>query len=117
MNFRMFKEISSGGVIYHISKEKVIYFLLLKHKNGNHWDLPKGHIESGESTYEAALREITEETGLVKEDLKFIKELKHRNCYSFTRDYQTIKKVVYLYLFESFSNVIRLSEEHSNYNQ
>ncbi|MGI8869292.1 MAG: NUDIX hydrolase [Mycobacteriales bacterium] len=28
------------------------------------WSLPKGHVESGETTEEAALREVAEETGI-----------------------------------------------------
>jgi 8-oxo-dGTP pyrophosphatase MutT (NUDIX family) len=28
------------------------------------WSLPKGHIESGETTEEAAIREVAEETGI-----------------------------------------------------
>lgn len=31
------------------------------------WDLPKGHIEAGETAVEAALREVEEETGIVAE--------------------------------------------------
>ncbi len=34
------------------------------------WDLPKGHIETGESAVEAALREVREETGIVAEALR-----------------------------------------------
>lgn len=30
-----------------------------------HWDLPKGHVEVGESCREAALREVEEETGII----------------------------------------------------
>ena len=111
----MISETSSGGVVYYISKENFVHFLILKHKNGDHWDLPKGHIESGESIYETALREITEETGLTKNDLKFIKELKHKNNYSFKQGSLTISKTIHLFLFESSSNIIHLSEEHSEY--
>ncbi|MDB5841105.1 MAG: hydrolase [Herminiimonas sp.] len=39
--------------------------LLLCHVTGtNHWDIPKGMRESGESTLHAAKRELREETGL-----------------------------------------------------
>ena len=37
-------------------------FLLMKHRD--RYDLPKGHVESGESNLECALREMTEETGI-----------------------------------------------------
>lgn len=40
--------------------------VLLAHATGtNHWDIPKGHGEVGETHAEAALREMVEETGLV----------------------------------------------------
>jgi len=37
--------------------------LLCIHRLG-HWDLPKGKVEPGESIEEAAMREVTEETGI-----------------------------------------------------
>ena len=37
-------------------------FLLMRHKD--RWDLPKGHVDSGESDVETALREMVEETGI-----------------------------------------------------
>ncbi|NEX61092.1 NUDIX hydrolase [Noviherbaspirillum galbum] len=46
--------------------------LLLCHVTGtNHWDIPKGLREYGESTLEAAKRELREETGLQFEDAMF----------------------------------------------
>lgn len=40
--------------------------VLLAHATGtNHWDVPKGQGEEGETPREAALRELVEETGLV----------------------------------------------------
>ena len=46
--------------------------LLLCHVTGtNHWDIPKGMLEPGESTLQAAQRELMEETGLVLDDAFF----------------------------------------------
>ncbi len=42
-------------------------FLLMKHPN--RWDLPKGHVDEGESDLECALRELNEETGITSEDI------------------------------------------------
>jgi len=57
------KTLSCGAVIYRKVQGRVV-FLLLKHTNGNHWSLAKGHTESGETEVQTALREIDEETGL-----------------------------------------------------
>ncbi len=37
-------------------------FLLMRHKD--RWDLPKGHVDPGETDVECALREMVEETGI-----------------------------------------------------
>jgi 8-oxo-dGTP pyrophosphatase MutT (NUDIX family) len=55
-------EVSSGGVIYRRTSN-AIEILLIKDSYGN-WGFPKGHVEAGESSQEAALRECREETGL-----------------------------------------------------
>lgn len=49
---------AAGGVVWNEHNE-----LLMIYSRG-HWDLPKGHVESGESGRLAALREVEEETGL-----------------------------------------------------
>jgi 8-oxo-dGTP pyrophosphatase MutT (NUDIX family) len=38
--------------------------LLISTAGGRRWQLPKGHLEAGESREEAALREVREETGV-----------------------------------------------------
>lgn len=49
---------AAGGVVTNLSGE-----LLMIQLRGR-WDLPKGHVESGESSRAAALREVEEETGI-----------------------------------------------------
>ena len=60
MSFFNPKRLSCGVVILNRERE-----LLLCHVTGqNHWDLPKGGIDPGETPLEAALRETREESGL-----------------------------------------------------
>jgi bis(5'-nucleosidyl)-tetraphosphatase len=56
-------EKSCGAVVFYQTGAQIEY-LLLCHRNGNHWGFPKGHVEEGESEIETALREIYEEAGL-----------------------------------------------------
>ncbi|KXK38198.1 MAG: NUDIX hydrolase [Bacteroidetes bacterium OLB9] len=63
-----FTEIEAGGgLVYNEDKE----FLFI-YRRGS-WDLPKGKIEANESKKEAALREISEETGIKK--MNIVKKL------------------------------------------
>lgn len=54
---------SCGAVIYRKHSGRV-ELLLLRQRVSNSWSFPKGHMESGESERQTALREIREETGL-----------------------------------------------------
>jgi 8-oxo-dGTP pyrophosphatase MutT (NUDIX family) len=58
---------AAGGLIKHSSGK----YLFIE-KNGK-WDLPKGHIEQGESPETCALREVHEECGIT--DHKIIKAI------------------------------------------
>ena len=56
---------SSGFLLFR--KQKQLQFLLMKHSS--RWDLPKGHLDPGETKQQAALRELKEETGLQASDV------------------------------------------------
>lgn len=49
---------AAGGLVENAAGE-----ILMMRRRG-WWDLPKGHVEEGETHEQAALREVTEETGL-----------------------------------------------------
>lgn len=48
-----------------ISKDDSGY-VFVKHKDRDTWEIPGGHIETNESSFEAAKRELIEETGAKK---------------------------------------------------
>ncbi|MEL6657139.1 MAG: NUDIX hydrolase [Bacteroidota bacterium] len=49
---------AAGGLVYNFARQWLLIF------RREHWDLPKGKIDPGESQEEAAIREVQEETGL-----------------------------------------------------
>ncbi|MFM1946557.1 MAG: hypothetical protein RL207_840 [Bacteroidota bacterium] len=61
---------TAGGLVYHPKSDSYLWI-----KRLGLWDLPKGKIEQGESSKDAAIREIIEECGLTGK-----LSLKHRIC-------------------------------------
>ena len=90
----MKREISAGGVVYNRKKKKI---LLIKDSYGR-WAFPKGLIEKGETTEQAALREVEEETGL--KELKIVKKLGSIK-YIYTLKGKRIFKIVTFFLMET----------------
>ncbi len=54
-----FRSLKAAGGVVKNSSEQTLMIL----RNGR-WDLPKGHLERGESLEQCALREVEEETGI-----------------------------------------------------
>ena len=67
-------EMSAGAVLYTIIDNKINYLISLDFHNN--WGFPKGHLEQGETSVDAAIREIKEEVGIdATLDTNFKKEL------------------------------------------
>lgn len=56
------QETSAGGVVYRLDGGAPLYLLI--RDSYQNWGFPKGHLEQGERAEDAALREVSEETGL-----------------------------------------------------
>ncbi len=56
------KQFTASGVL--VSTEEQQRILLVHHKKLNTWLQPGGHVERDENPYEAAVREVMEETGI-----------------------------------------------------
>jgi 8-oxo-dGTP pyrophosphatase MutT (NUDIX family) len=106
------REFSAGGLAFRRSQGK-LFFLLIKDHNGK-WALPKGLVgdnHKGESAEEAALREVSEETGLPIKKLRIVEKLGDiKYVYTYKWDESRhpgikkgdrIFKIVSLYLIES----------------
>ena len=103
------EERSAGFVLCRRSEGRRLY-LILRHRNGGHWAFPKGRIEPGEDELGAALREVTEETGIAR--LRTIPGFRESVAYRFTRGDRSISKTVVYFLAETETERVRLSDEH-----
>src|SRR5437773_11170289 len=55
----------AGGVVYRMGATGIEYLLVEpSQEKRNEWLLPKGHIKEGETSENAAVREVREETGV-----------------------------------------------------
>jgi 8-oxo-dGTP pyrophosphatase MutT (NUDIX family) len=58
---------AAGGVVWRRGARDQLEVLLVHRPRYDDWSLPKGKLTSGESSLEAAVREVAEETGFVCE--------------------------------------------------
>jgi 8-oxo-dGTP pyrophosphatase MutT (NUDIX family) len=68
---------SCGFLIYR--GRPVREFLLMRHPT--RWDLPKGHVDPGETDYQCALRELREETGIPEDAIDTDPEFRFTHRY------------------------------------
>lgn len=112
------REISGGIIIYKKMKDRDnkvdIKYLLLYHGHG-YWNFPKGKIEGDERSYEAAIREVGEETGIPAENLRAERNFRVADKYIYQREGAKIFKIVIFFLAQTYKAEIKLSPEHEGY--
>ena len=54
----------AGGIVFRKENKEVEFLLVTSNSNLNRWIIPAGHVETGETYQETALREVVEEAGV-----------------------------------------------------
>ena len=93
------QEISAGGVVLRGEQVVVIVPTRRAPDGSRVLALPKGHVDPGENTLQAAEREVREETGVSVELVRELGEVR----YWYRREGRTIPKSVTFYLFSYLS--------------
>lgn len=108
------RQIVAGFIIFRRTYEGVKFLLL--YKRGTYWNFPKGHFEFGEWSFDAALREVEEETGLKKSDLRVVPGFRAYERFHFHAGEERVFNTVILYLAESHRVEIKIApREHSGF--
>jgi len=106
---------SAGFVLVHLADlvQNGWQYLLLKHSQGDHWNFPKGTVEPGESDWQAATRELEEETGI--SNVMHIPGFEATLRYQFQRDRRQVDKTVVFFLAHTDHTKVALSPEHTQF--
>ncbi|MEP7291997.1 MAG: NUDIX domain-containing protein [Chloroflexota bacterium] len=110
----MQKVTSAGILLFRAAPEKS--FLLLKTKK--RWDVPKGHVERGETEIEGALRELREETGITPEQVTLDESFRFETNLNFKAAYlggRFIDKTYVVFLGYLSVNLDIILTEHDSY--
>ena len=98
----MIREFSAGGVVVRRFRGRPV-IAAVRVKGGTVLALPKGHIDPGESSAEAAEREVREETGVRATLVEKLGDVR----YWYQRDGERVLKVVSFFLFRYRSGSVR----------
>lgn len=79
---------SAGGIVIRDGTK----VLVTQHSGHKGWEFPKGHLEAGESSQAAALREVEEEAGVVAKVLEKAGKIEY---FYYDDDVKVLKTVVY----------------------
>lgn len=95
----MKREFSAGGIVLRLAQDGNVEVLITQHSKNKHWGFPKGHIETGQTAKEAAIREVREEGGVQAEIIEKVGD----NKYFYTMDGEKRFKIVVIFLMKYLS--------------
>lgn len=111
------RHLKSCGVLCFTAAEPKQFLLMVRHPTG--YDLPKGHIEPGESELDCALREWAEETGLTAEGLILDPTFRFETQYTFrSKRYgdEPVRKTLVIFLAQlAGPTAVQASHEHKGW--
>ena len=112
---RIVKHQTVAGFVIFRRTDEGIKFLLL-YKRGNYWNFPKGHFEEGETSFDTALRETEEETGIKHSELRVVPNFRAYERFTFESGNERIHDKVILFLAETKKAEVRISvREHNGF--
>lgn len=103
-NDRALRETSAGGVVIGPGGR-----IAIVSQKGRSWSLPKGRITAGEPHFDAALREIREETGLT--ELTLVTDLPPYERSPLNKPHYV--KTLVFYLFRTEQTVLAPEDPHN----
>ncbi len=93
----MQRQFSAGGIVFNDQGQVLlIQNAAMRDPSKSYWGFPKGHLEAGEKSAEAAVREVKEETGLEVEIVEKVGDSK----YTFEDKGEKVFKVVTMFLMK-----------------
>ena len=102
--------------VYYYESNKLSFLLLKRSRTKIYeylWQGVAGKIEKNELAWQAALRELKEETGI--NEVEIDSGWSHRTEYTFQKKGKPVEKQVFWYIASTNQLEVKLSHEHTNY--